>query len=121
MDASRVGIAAGILAAIAYAAVKGIRQRTFDTGNTVLVFLAVFTVPSCANLLRAALIGKPECLPPNWREYLAVAGVVCAGLSIHYLFRAGSSAWTRRAKRKDTKTDIAQHSPSDSESHDGLR
>lgn len=94
-DSTAVGIGAGLLCAIVYALLRAWRQKSFDLPTTVTVFLAAFALPPAALLIRAAFLGTHTALPSNWREHLAIAGIVAIGLALPYListFRAASAA-----------------------------
>ena len=93
MDATGLTIAAGTVAAVAFAAVKAWKQRQFDAGQSALVFLGVIGVTVGCQLIYCAFKGDSGHLPVSWREYLGVAGVVSAGLSCDYLFKTFREAW----------------------------
>jgi drug/metabolite transporter (DMT)-like permease len=94
-DSTAVGIGAGLVSAIVYALLRAWRQKSFDLPTTVTVFLAAFALPPATLLIRAAFLGNQSALPSNWREHVAIAGIVAIGLALPYListFRAAGSA-----------------------------
>jgi ABC-type arginine transport system permease subunit len=94
LDSTTVGIALGLLGATAYTVVRSWRHKSFDLAATVTVFLAAFALPTATVLIRAAFLGRQQALPSNWREHVAIAGIVAIGLGLHYLittFRAAFS------------------------------
>lgn len=97
MDATTIGIALGLVATAAYSIVRAVRQKTFDLGSTLLVFLAGFSVPAGASLIAAAVSCNPATLPTSWREYVVVAGIAVIGLALQYLVQSFRAAWAKRA------------------------
>lgn len=97
MDATRIGIVTGLALCILYALVRSWRQRSFDIGALLLMFLAGFSVPGGALLIDAALSGNANALPSTWREYVTVAGIAAIALSLQYIVQAFRNAWARRA------------------------
>jgi drug/metabolite transporter (DMT)-like permease len=95
MDVTGIGVAAGVAVALGFAAVKALRQRTFDAEQCLVVFLGAYGAVAGTFLIRAAWAGACGALPGDWREYLAAAGVVSIGLSCSYVLRALRSAWAR--------------------------
>jgi hypothetical protein len=95
MDVTAVGIGVGLVTTAGYSITRAVRQRSFDLGTTVLVFLAGFSIPGGATLIVAALSGNPGALPTMWREYVAVAGVAAIGLSLHFLMQSFRNVWIR--------------------------
>lgn len=108
MDITATGIAIGICGVVIFAVIQLIRQRTFDVINSVLVFLALFTIPLGVDLLRAAFIGDEKNLPTSWREYLAVAAAVGIGLAFSYIVRAFKSVWRKPILSNDEQKDGGQ-------------
>lgn len=102
VDTTGVGIALGLVASFAYAVIRALRQRTFDLGITVLVFLAAFTLPGGTLLIAAGLSGNSNALPLSWREHVAVAGIVVIALTAHFLFRSTHSAWSGTSAERQT-------------------
>lgn len=97
MDSTSIGIASGVLVTFAYAVVRAIRQKSFDIGSTLLVFLATFCIPAGGQLIYAAWTGDTNSLSSAWREYVAVAGVAAMGLSLEFLVRSMRGAIIRQA------------------------
>ena len=97
MDTTAFGIALGVLAALAYALTRAVRQHSFDVGSLILVLLAGFSVPAGGLLIVAAWSGNPASLPSSWREYVTVGGAAAMGLSLHYLVQAFRNVWPKRA------------------------
>ena len=98
MDISALGITAGIFGVAIFAIIKAIRQRTFDAGNSFLIFGAIFAVTGGIRLIATALVGNEKKLPYFWREYLAVAAVIGIGLSFQFVIKAFRSAWVKSGK-----------------------
>ena len=88
VDTTAIGIVAGLVVTVAYSLTRALRQKSFDIGATMLMFLAGFAVPGGAHLISAALLGNPNTLPNTWREYVAVAGIAAIGLSLHKFFKS---------------------------------
>jgi drug/metabolite transporter (DMT)-like permease len=88
MDTTSFGIAAGVVASLAYACIGFVYKKTFDLNHTVLIFLAAFSLPGGIGLIVAGFKGNSVDLPSSWREYVVVAGIVAIGLAIHYIFDA---------------------------------
>ncbi len=97
MDATSVGIVLGLVFASAYALLRLWARLGFELGQTVLIFLAAFSVPGGVALIGAGLIGNPAGLPSSWREYVSVAGIVAIGLAVHHVAIAFSASWRSRA------------------------
>jgi len=97
MDITATGIAGGILAAVVYTLVRGIRQRSFEIGAMILMFLAGFSIPGGAKLIYSAWSGNQNALPSSWREYVAVAGIAVIGLAAHFLIQSFRNVWPKRA------------------------
>jgi drug/metabolite transporter (DMT)-like permease len=97
LDTTGVGIVAGLIATVAYTLTRALRQKSFDIQTTLLIFLAGFSIPGGAHLIRAAWSGNPNDLPSNWREYVTVAGIAAIGLSAHYLVQSFRYVWPKRA------------------------
>jgi drug/metabolite transporter (DMT)-like permease len=97
MDTTATGIAAGILATLAYTVIRATRQRSFEIGATILMFLAGFSVPGGVKLLLAAWSGNQSALPSSWREHVAVAGIAVIGLAAHFLIQSFRNVWPKRA------------------------
>lgn len=93
MDATSVGIALGLVFSSAYALLRMWAKLGFELGQTVLIFLAAFSVPGGVALIGAGLIGNPAELPSSWREYVSVAGIVAIGLAVHHVAIAFSASW----------------------------
>lgn len=98
MDATAIGIALGLLMSLAYALLRVWAKLPFELGQTVLVFLSAFSVPGGIALINAGFVGKATELPPSWREYVSVAGIVAIGLALHYVVTAFRNSWLTRAK-----------------------
>jgi hypothetical protein len=45
MDTTATGIALGLICAAAYTLIRAVRQKSFEIGATILVFLAGFAIP----------------------------------------------------------------------------
>jgi phosphatidylserine synthase len=97
MDITALGIVAGILATAVYTLTRALRQKSFDIGATITAFLAGFSIPTGAQLIRVALSGDLRVLPSSWREYVAAAGIVAIGLSMHFLAQSLRNAWAKQA------------------------
>jgi len=97
LDTTAIGIVAGLIATGTYSVVRALRQRSFDIGITMLMFLAGFALPGGAHLITAALSGNPNSLPTSWREYVAVAGIAAIGLSAHFIIKSFRYIWPKRA------------------------
>jgi hypothetical protein len=97
MDTTAIGITAGLLVTALYVIIRAVRQKSFDIGMTILVFLAGFSIPEGTRLIRAALSGDPNTLLPSWREYVAVAGIAVIGLSAHFLIQSLRNVWAKQA------------------------
>jgi hypothetical protein len=97
MDITATGIAGGILATAAYTLIRVIRQRSFEIGSTILMFLAGFSIPSGAKLIYSAWSGNQNALPSSWREHVAVAGIAVIGLAAHFLIQSFRNVWPKRA------------------------
>jgi chromate transport protein ChrA len=97
MDTTAIGICVGLLGVFCYASVKAMRQRSFDLNATILVFLALFSLPGGVHIITAALTGNYSDLPTSWREHVAVAGIAIIGLAIHFVFGIFRSAWPQQA------------------------
>ena len=97
LDTTTIGIVAGLAVAGGYSLVRALRQKSFDIGATMLMFLAGFAIPGGAHLISAALSGNPDALPNNWREYVAVAGIAAIGLSLHQIVKSFRRAWAKQA------------------------
>jgi len=97
MDATATGIAAGVLATFAYSIIRALRQKSFEIGATMLMFLAGFSIPGGVTLLRAAWSGNQGALPSSWREHGAAAGIAVIGLAAHFLIQSFRNVWPKRA------------------------
>src|SRR6185503_12640098 len=97
LDTTTIGIVAGLVVAGGYSLTRALRQKSFDIGATMLIFLAGFAIPGGTHLISAALSGNPNTLPNNWREYVAVAGIAAIGLSLHYIVKSFRAAWPKQA------------------------
>ena len=97
MDITATGITGGILAAVVYTVVRGIRQRSFEIGAMILIFLAGFSIPGGVKLIYSAWTGNQNTLPSSWREYVAVAGIAVIGLAAHFLIQSFRNVWPKRA------------------------
>lgn len=85
MDTTTIGIASGVLVAILYALLAAYSKKTFELNHTVLIFLAMFSVPGGIGLIIAGFNGNSSDLPTSWREHVVVAGIVAIGLAVHYV------------------------------------
>ena len=97
MDTTATGIAAGVLATVTYTAIRATRQKSFEIGATMLMFLAGFSIPGGAKLIHAAWSGNQSALPSSWREHVAVAGIAVIGLAAHFLIQSFRNVWPKRA------------------------
>lgn len=100
VDSIASGIGLGVLVVLLYTLGKVCRDKSFDLADLpsiLLVFLAVFSVPSGVALIAAGLSGRPEDLPTSWRQYVALAGIVILGFALRYLWQAGQAVWPRKA------------------------
>ena len=109
MDTTAIGITIGLTIAFIYASFRGIRERNFNLQQTILVFLAAFSIPGGIQLISAALLDNQNILPTSWREYVAVAGITVVGLAFHYLVEAFRISWHRQYK-SSSKDSIKAHS-----------
>ena len=105
MDTIGIGIAGGLLATVFYTLTRAVRQKSFDIGTTMLVFLAGFSIPGGVKLIRAALSGNPNDLPSSWREYMAVAGIAAIGISTHFIVQSLRNVWAKPAVGAPTTKD----------------
>ena len=96
LDTTTIGIVAGLVVAAGYSLVRAFRQKSFDIGATMLMFLGGFAIPGGAHLISAGLSGNASTLPTNWREYVAVAGIAAIGLSLHHIVRSFRRAWPKQ-------------------------
>jgi drug/metabolite transporter (DMT)-like permease len=107
LDTTTIGIVAGLVVAGSYSLTRALRQKSFDIGATMLMFLAGFAIPGGAHLISAALSGNPSTLPSNWREYVAVAGIAAIGLSLQQIVKSFRNAWVKRAAMAPTNPNDA--------------
>lgn len=113
MDTTAIGIAAGLLITVAYTLIRVLRQKSFDIGTTMLVFLGGFAIPGGTHLIRAALSGNPNTLPTAWREYVAVAGIAAIGLSANFIFKEFRNAWPKQETATPTSEHQGEAAPTD--------
>jgi len=104
MDTTTVGIAFGIVLAALYVVLRAYAKQPFELNHTVLVFLAVFSIPGGVALIAASFVGNVSELPSSWREHVTVAGIVAIGLAIQYVFSAFRDCWLSRQKSGDRNT-----------------
>ncbi|MBI4833404.1 MAG: hypothetical protein HY811_01105 [Planctomycetes bacterium] len=105
MDTTALGIMAGIGGVFVFVIIQLFRQRTWNIINTVLVFLAYFSIPAGVDLLMAAFWGDEKKLPELWRQYIVVASIVVIGVSIQFVIQTLKSAWTKLpASEEDIQT-----------------
>jgi hypothetical protein len=97
IDTTAIGIVTGLVVTGAYSLIRALRQKSFDIGAMLLMFLAGFAIPGGAHLIIAALSGNPNILPNTWREYVTVAGIAAIGLSLHQIVKSFRSVWPKRA------------------------
>ncbi len=88
MDLTGWCIASGLLGAVPHAVVKMLRHKSMDIAGLVTLFLGMFSVPLAGASIKAAIVGDPTQLPSNWRELLAVAGVVALALTFRFVLNA---------------------------------
>jgi ABC-type Mn2+/Zn2+ transport system permease subunit len=98
MDLTGWSIALGLVGAGPFALVKAFRHQRLDVAGAVTLFLGMFSVPLALASIRAAIIGDPNSLPTNWRELLAVAGVVTLLLTLWFAKKAYVSAFRPSAE-----------------------
>ena len=102
-DATQYAIIAGLVVAAAFAFFSFYRHKTCNLTPLAVVFLAAFSVPAGAELIRVALSGDQTNLPHWWREYVAVAGVIAIGVALTHIFDAFKNMHTpQRANPVDT-------------------
>ena len=99
IDLSATGIAIGVVGALVYTALCTLRRKSFDVGQTILVFLALFSLPSGVALIRAGILGESAALPGTWREHVAVAGIAIIGLALQHIVAVFRSAFIRTVAR----------------------
>jgi len=104
MDVTTIGIGLGLLSSAIYATTLAYQQKTFDLNHTVLIFLAIFSVPSGVSLIAAAFSGSAGDLPASWREYVAVAGIVAIALALHYVFGAFKTCLKSKVRTAEIET-----------------
>jgi drug/metabolite transporter (DMT)-like permease len=97
LDTTTIGIVAGLVVSGSYSLTRALRQKSFDIGATMLMFLAGFAIPGGAHLIGAALSGNPNALPNTWREYVAVSGIAAIGLSLQQIVKSYRNVWLKRA------------------------
>ena len=97
MDITATGIAGGILATVVYTLIRALRQRSFEIGSTILMFLAGFSIPGGSKLIYSAWSGNQNALPSSWREHVAVAGIAGIGLAAHFLIQSFRNVWPKPA------------------------
>jgi hypothetical protein len=104
MDTTTVAIALGVATSIAYVLLRMYKGMSFELNHTILIFLAMFSIPGGIELIAAGIIGKASSLPSSWREHVTVAGIVAIGLAAHYIFTAFQEC--RRIESTKTKQDL---------------
>nr|VFJ88737.1 MAG: hypothetical protein BECKLFY1418A_GA0070994_100542 [Candidatus Kentron sp. LFY] len=93
MDSTALGIACGVIGSGIFAFLEIVihrrhRRNRIDTArNIALVFFSILAIFSGGELIFVAFQGDPDNLPPTWRQYLALAGVVGVGLAFDYSIR----------------------------------
>jgi hypothetical protein len=113
VDLAAASITIGVIGAAIYAAIRGVRHRSFDVGSTILIFLALFSCPSGIALIRAGILGDPTALPSSWREHVAVAGIATIGLSFHYVVTSFKASYQRAVALDLDPVDDAEQSSTD--------
>lgn len=110
MDTTAIGIAAGVVASLAYVCIGFFYKKAFELNHTVLIFLAAFSVPGGIGLIVAGFKGNAVDLPSSWREHVVVAGIVAIGLAIHYVFDAfrGCFQLTNKPAEVNAKKDESE-------------
>lgn len=98
MDTTSIGIGLGLVFCASHSILVAFRQRTFNLGNTALIFLAGFSIPGGIALISAAISGNSSDLPSSWREYVAVAGIAAIGLATHHICAAFKDSWPENTK-----------------------
>jgi len=63
-------------------------------GTMWAVIASGLAMPVGAQLITSGFSGNPLDLPPNWREYVAIAGAVAIGLALNYVIRVLRAAAT---------------------------
>jgi hypothetical protein len=99
MDTTTIGIIAGLFCAGVDVGLHLYLKKGPDMQCVILVFLAAFSIPSGLGLIMAGCHGKVESLPSNWREYVAVSGIVAIWLSGKYILNR-----VRACLQKSNKT-----------------
>lgn len=98
MDPTAIGIVVGVVATLAYTLIRAFRQKTFDVGATILIFLGGFSLPGGTQLILAGWSGSISNLPSSWREYVVVAGIATIGLSAHFMIQSFKNVVPKNAK-----------------------
>ena len=86
-DPTTIALIFALIGAGIYMLIELIKQKEIEIINSVVIFLALYAVFGCYELISAALVGDPNNLPKTWREYLGVAGVVGVGLSLQHIIK----------------------------------
>lgn len=110
MDITTIGIALGVVITGLYVILGAYFKRAFELNHTVLIFLAVFSLPGGIALIIAGMNGKISDLPSSWREHVTVAGIVAIGLAVHYVFGAFRDCWATQKKSAPEESRESQES-----------
>jgi len=86
-DSTAIAITCALVGTGLFVVVEFYRHKEIEVTNSVVIFLAIYAVFGGGDLISAALVGDPDNLPKNWREYLGVAGVVGIGLSLQHIIK----------------------------------
>jgi hypothetical protein len=88
IDGTAFSIASGLTAVGLRVFVDVRWRRDIDASTLGLMFGGGFAIPLCVELIFAGWSGNPAELPPHWREYMAMSGVVGMAFSLRSLAKA---------------------------------
>lgn len=96
LDATGQIVAAGLMVAVLYSALRAWKHQDFDVGGAIGTFLAGTGLIAAAQISAVAVSGDVKALPGHWREYLAIAGVAGFGMAGREILERMKSALKRK-------------------------